>query len=272
MYSKAKAFLKTRFPGVYAKAASAKAQIQPERELRLIRYLSDEGKTSVDVGANIGIYTKILLRHSKSVIAFEPNPALAPALRSRFSGAISKGSLTFVPKALGSTVKSSSLFVPCVSSGLASLNAHLPSSKLKETRKIAVDETTLDSFNLNSVGFIKIDVEGHEIATVTGALETIERCKPTLLIECEERAHTIPRPLQRLSELLTPLHYEGFFLDDNGKLRSISEFNPKLQQSEASLNPTGTSIRPGHTYVNNFVFLRRDSISFCKLLEADIMA
>lgn len=43
--------------------------------------------------------------------------------------------------------------------------------------------TTLDSFKFNNVTFIKIDVEGHELNVLRGAMETINKYKPDILIE-----------------------------------------------------------------------------------------
>ena len=42
---------------------------------------------------------------------------------------------------------------------------------------------TLDSFNFEGVTFIKIDVEGHEIEVIKGALNTIQKSKPDILVE-----------------------------------------------------------------------------------------
>lgn len=42
---------------------------------------------------------------------------------------------------------------------------------------------TIDSFNLQRVDLIKIDVEGMEIDVLNGAKETIKRCKPIMIIE-----------------------------------------------------------------------------------------
>jgi len=42
---------------------------------------------------------------------------------------------------------------------------------------------TIDSFNINDVVFIKIDVEGMEYKVLVGAQETIKRCKPIIVFE-----------------------------------------------------------------------------------------
>ena len=45
----------------------------------------------------------------------------------------------------------------------------------------------LDNVYSGTAGFIKIDVEGHEQAVLDGAVETIDRCRPRLLVEVDER-------------------------------------------------------------------------------------
>jgi FkbM family methyltransferase len=41
--------------------------------------------------------------------------------------------------------------------------------------EIAVPTRRLDDYELDAVGFIKIDVEGHELAVLRGGTETIRR-------------------------------------------------------------------------------------------------
>ena len=43
-------------------------------ELRLLRYLCDQTKVSIDIGASIGSYTVHLLNHSRKCYAFDPRP------------------------------------------------------------------------------------------------------------------------------------------------------------------------------------------------------
>lgn len=58
----------------------------------------------------------------------------------------------------------------------------------------------LDDIIKDDVGFIKIDVEGHELAVLKGATSLINRCRPVLLVECEER-HS-PGGTERLFKFL----------------------------------------------------------------------
>ena len=45
----------------------------------------------------------------------------------------------------------------------------------------------LDSYNITNVSIIKIDVEGHEISVLEGALKTINKNKPKIVIEVWNR-------------------------------------------------------------------------------------
>ena len=48
---------------------------------------------------------------------------------------------------------------------------------------VPVQVETLDSYNFQDVGFIKIDVEGYEKFVLEGAEQTIQRCRPTIQLE-----------------------------------------------------------------------------------------
>jgi len=42
---------------------------------------------------------------------------------------------------------------------------------------------TIDSWHLPSLGFLKLDIEGSEVAALEGARETLRRCRPIVLFE-----------------------------------------------------------------------------------------
>ena len=149
-----------------------------EPEVRLIKRICRPGCTAVDAGANIGIYTYFLNGHAAEVYAYEPNPGLAGRLHK------------LMPKvkvrnlALSDSVAELTLKVPLDSKGRLS---HELASVAQEfsgpTVDFSVHAVTIDSENLQDVGFIKIDVEQHERAVLRGAMSTIQRCRPNILIE-----------------------------------------------------------------------------------------
>ena len=59
----------------------------------------------------------------------------------------------------------------------------------------------LDDQHLDNVGLIKIDVEGHELAVLHGAADTLTRNRPAVVVEAEERHH--PNAVAEITELLT---------------------------------------------------------------------
>jgi len=55
--------------------------------------------------------------------------------------------------------------------------------RIKNTGILQVNIKTLDSFNLKQIDFIKLDVEGYEEKILRGGINTIQKYKPTLVIE-----------------------------------------------------------------------------------------
>jgi hypothetical protein len=106
---------------------------------------------------------------------------------------------------------------------------------------------TLDSFKLTNVGFVKIDVEGHEEAVLHGGLETLKREKPNLMIEIEER-HA-PGSLERVTNFLSTIGYAGFYLDGN-QILPIARFDPHRDQVRQN-GKVGK-------YINNFLYFPSD--------------
>src|SRR5262249_4139224 len=111
---------------------------------------------------------------------------------------------------------------------------------------IEIPIKTLDEYGLENVWFMKVDVEGHELDVLKGAQATLERCRPNLLVEIEQRH--VSFPMNRVFEHLEGLGYRGHFCY-RGALRPLSEFSPR-QHQEALLPDVFSP-----DYVNNFLFL-----------------
>ncbi len=56
----------------------------------------------------------------------------------------------------------------------------------KPEKRRTVTLYPLDAFKFDNIGLIKLDVDGYEAKVIGGALETLERCSPTIIIEKEQ--------------------------------------------------------------------------------------
>jgi FkbM family methyltransferase len=218
-----------------------------EPELTLVRGLLGDRGTLVDVGANDGPYSLLGAQLGRHVIAFEPNARMAAGLR-RLLGA--RGEVHEV--ALSNAAGSATFFVPYEGTEEVTTRGSLEESAHAELerQRIEVDVATLDSFDIHGVALVKIDVEGHEWPVLQGAVQTLRRERPNLLIEIEEQR--APGNFDRIRELLTDLDYEGCFLLGSD-LHPVTTFAVRRHQRPEDAPKWGQ--RAVGTYVNNFIWV-----------------
>jgi len=125
--------------------------------------------TAVDVGAHVGLWSYWMARDFAQVIAFEPIAAHRDCWTVNMPG---RPQDMVYPVALGAVAGSVSMTVPPHKTGDARIERLAGDTPMR----------TLDSFEL-SCDLIKIDCEGYEVDVVTGAMETIQRCRPVMAIE-----------------------------------------------------------------------------------------
>jgi len=133
---------------------------------------------------------------------------------------------------------------------------------MKDTkvRRIKVAMRALDNLVLPPTGFIKLDVEGHELAVLKGGKSLIIRDRPILLVELEERFGD--GSVARTREFLEPQGYRGLFLD-RAVLRPIVAFDPAVHQAMTQWGNPGA-------YINNFIFIPEDGYSAARRRLAHI--
>jgi FkbM family methyltransferase len=135
-------------------------------EAILLRRLVRPGMHVVDVGANIGLYSLLLARlvdRSGSVLAFEPEPNLFAILREN---CVSNNATNIVPFqcALGRANKVASFHRSAFNSGDNRLGHASVGHDAVEVRVERFDDIQPDS----KPDFVKIDVQGHELAALSG--------------------------------------------------------------------------------------------------------
>lgn len=175
-----------------------------EIEIKLLDQLCDPTRMAIDAGANIGTYTYFLRKHAKKITAYEPNPILSARLQDLYPDILVR------PVALSDTPGKVILKVPLNSAGnvqheLASISQAFEGA----TVDYPVECVTIDSENLIDVGFIKIDVEQHEIAVLKGCLNTIKRFRPVIMTEVSPLLYDSELPTE--FQFLTDCEYCGWF-------------------------------------------------------------
>lgn len=140
--------------------------------------------------------------------------------------------------------------------GLSSLSDDLPGSGVP-CRDVVVHTRPLDEIYRGTVGFIKIDVEGHEYSVLQGAQHTIAQSRPRVLVEAEE-SHD-PGCIGRIESFFRAFGYRGYFIFRR-HLTPIEYFDPqRLQRAEDIAGYTlGVPRSRFEHYVNNFLFLPPD--------------
>lgn len=212
-----------------------------EPELQYLKNLVNPVRSCIDVGAHEGLYTYELLKLSPQVDSYEPNPEKARFLARAFRGC----SVTVHPIAASSCDGRSVLSIPADDLYDRTQEATLhriPSPGYQ----VEVETRRLDSIGHENVGFIKIDVEGHEEAVLDGARDLIARERPVLLVEIERR-HTGRDPRLTFGKIMA-WGYAGLFLVD-GELVGVEHFVEQKHQDLSNLS------RGRKFYKNNFIFL-----------------
>lgn len=203
------------------------------------------GGCAIDIGANYGIYSYLLSKLCNQVEAFEPIPACAETLIAYSTSIFSRRNINVHTAGLSNSNGSLILHVPIINNrhifGFASFNK-------PETEHVCISVPIyrLDDFNFREVSFIKIDVEGHESKVLEGAMDTLVREKPVILIEIEQR-HTSGIPMTSVFSTIIALGYEGFFISRDG-LRPLSHFSYETNQQPFLNNVMCKD------YINNFIF------------------
>lgn len=140
----------------------------------------------VDVGANTGVYTVMAgtVVRDRRIIAFEPLPTVVEILKRNLAVNDLTAQVTLIEAALSEHAGTADLHLPDPGHGLIETSASLEQSFQKPHSTIQVPVKRLDDFAItDTIGVIKVDIEGHEHAFLRGARETILLHRPIIFAE-----------------------------------------------------------------------------------------
>lgn len=156
---------------------------EPE-ELELIARHFKPGGTFVDIGANVGNHTAFAAvgLDAAAVHAFEPSDGAFRVLKTNVALNDLTGRVRLVKKALSDQAGTANL-ENALATNIGRARIVEGATGATEQIAIAVGDTELADID---VDFLKIDVEGHEMAALRGLSGVLARCSPTIFIEVND--------------------------------------------------------------------------------------
>ena len=227
-------------------------------ELAFHQHLARPG-TIIDVGANEGAFSRPFSTwKGNRLIAFEPFAPIFERLKAgimaEHGGQLPATSRLFMA-ALGETMGTATMRVPNVAgTGIvhqwASLAKSFAGMEGVGVHEFEVPVWTIDGFGLDDLTAIKIDAEGYEIEVLHGARYTIERCRPIISCECEERHRE--GVTWYIPGFMRALGYDGWFYHQ-GQFWPVSALDRQTMQVASAGGPPESD-----PYIAQFMFVPRE--------------
>jgi FkbM family methyltransferase len=159
-------------------------QLEAALKFRALDELVRPGDWVLDVGANIGTFTRRLsdlVGVEGRVVAFEP---IISTFSLLVGNVADRGNVTLFNVAVSERSARLHMAIPAFGSGLrSSANAVV----IKSGSGLAVLSLALDSFDWPArIALIKVDTEGHELEALRGMRGLLSRDHPTLIVEIND--------------------------------------------------------------------------------------
>jgi FkbM family methyltransferase len=202
------------------------------------RFASSSDMTVFDVGANVGQFAENVVQGlgpATRIWSFEPTRSAYSVLTKNIER---HKNITAINAAVGSEIGKVEMFSPVPNSKLASIYSRPLTWENREKPEV-VECITIDDFaakqNVQQIHFLKIDVEGHELAVLKGAGQMIKNGKIDVIQFEFSAAHIDARVFFRDIYLLLNPNFELFRILQNG-LSPILTYKPELEQFKRATN------------------------------------
>ena len=231
----------------YNRLIYPKFEYEPEIEF-ILRKFKKINYLFVDVGANLGYWSLIASSkqfNKKKSIAIEPLKSNYNFLKKNQSD--NKRRFQILNIGIGEKNKYSKIFYSgSFSNAGASINKD-NGSNLINSEIIKID--TIDNILSNKRDkkiIIKLDIEGNEVNAIKGALETINKSKPLIIIEFSKYIFENMDNIYYLKEFL--IKYDYSIYDTNYKKKNIEDILSMLK-----------NLKKRYKTIGNFYLIKNNS-------------
>jgi FkbM family methyltransferase len=213
------------------------------REYRIMQTLLRQGDTFLDVGANHGSYAILasdLVGREGRIVAIEPQPRLAQFVRRSLAETATPFEIHAV--ALADRCGDGLLHIPRSGSGSASIFGASAGPCVRVDVPIARADDLLAWRNFPGALFLKLDVEGSELAFLRGARTMISERRPVILFELNERmARSAGHHARDVIAELQSMGYRRFAEVDRFPLEVTGVADPEPQRNLVALPSSDSS-------------------------------
>jgi FkbM family methyltransferase len=223
--------------------------------VELVRRITRPGMVALDIGANVGYYTRLLstlVESSGHVLAFEPHPRSFALLRQN---TVRLNNISLIEMAVGHIEGRATLYDFLSESGGSSLRydarqvadlravhrGQALAPRIVEdlpTATYSVKTTSVDSYlserHIREVNIVKIDIEGAELDALRGMEEIVQRSKQmAMFIELNPRTlrQFDSGPLELWSKLCD-MNFEIMAINRKGRLTPLTNRDSVLELAE----------------------------------------
>ena len=153
-----------------------------------IKHFINPTKNIIDLGANIGTHSIIYSNYTKGTIySFEPQKLVFDILQKNIELNNCKNIITYN---FGSSNVNNIFYMNACYDYKDNQGSFCIDKTLDETTGLKIECKIIDDLNIQNVGYIKIDVEGHEYEALLGMSKILLRDKPTMMIEIHDSCET----------------------------------------------------------------------------------
>lgn len=156
--------------------------------------------SAIDVGANVGLHTVRFAQRFKNVFSFEPVSTVYECLQKNI---LKFNNIKIYKLGLGDYNMDKIVSIPKENNNCGQYSIVDFTNFDTELINEKIEIKRMDDLNL-SADLIKIDTQGYELPILKGAIETIKRTFPVLILELERK-----KDLREVELLLHPIGYSA---------------------------------------------------------------